>query len=209
MKYYPVCLNLKGKKVLLSGGGRVAFRKAKTLLASGALVTVVAEKIAAALEKLPGVEFSRKKFEPGDLTPAFTLAIAATSSKATNRLLAQRAGELHIPVNVVDDAELSSFILPALVKKGELQLAISTSGIAPGFAAWLRKELETMLPPQLDKVIKLLGELRKNSRYGELNAVQKRDFWGKVHNLKLLENVNCPSYLKLKKSIEELWKDAG
>jgi len=209
MRYYPIFLDLKEKKVFLAGGGKVALRKAETLLKAGAQITLSAPRILKTLANLPGVTCLKKDFDPRDLTCEYALVIAATSDPGINRRVADKARELKIPVNVVDVPELSSFIVPALLEKGDLQLAISSSGQAPGFSAWLRKEFSRELGPQTVKILTFLGNLRKNPQYLKLTPEQKRAFWKQVHQLQLLENLRAKNYLKLKKQIEELWNNAG
>ncbi len=128
MRYFPVFLDLQGAPVLIVGGGEVAARKLGLLRSSGALVTVVAPEA----------------YEPTDLR-GMRLVIAATGDHEVNAAIAAAAREANVPVNVVDDAALSTFIMPAIVDRSPLVIAISSGGAAPVLATRLRARIEAML----------------------------------------------------------------
>ena len=159
MDYYPVFLNLKGRKAVVVGGGKVAERKISALLKAGADVTVVTPSLTPGLQKA----LSQKKiahlarpYMRGDLKGAF-LAIAATDSSATNRRVSKDAPGL---VNVVDVPSECNFIAPSVVRRGPLLLAISTSGTSPAFARTLRKELQKSYGPELSEYLKFAKRIR-------------------------------------------------
>jgi precorrin-2 dehydrogenase/sirohydrochlorin ferrochelatase len=160
--WYPVCLDLAGRRAVIVGGGAVAARKAESLRKYGAEVVVVAPRIAEALER-PGIELRRRAYEPHDLDGA-TLVIAATNDAALNEAVAAECRRQRILVNVADDPELCDFIVPAVVESGSIQLAVSTGGKSPALARKLKTDLEHALGREYAEVNDLLGELRERAK---------------------------------------------
>ncbi len=175
MRYFPVFLNLEGRLCVVAGGGRVAERKVRSLLEAGARVKVISPDLSAGLSALKGkkkIEHQARGFRAGDLRGAF-LAIAATDDRRVNGLVFRQGLKQRIPVNVVDDPEQSSFIVPSLVRRGDLSLAISTSGRSPALAKALRQRLEKEVGPEYARWLKMLGKARK--RILSLGLGQKRN----------------------------------
>jgi precorrin-2 dehydrogenase / sirohydrochlorin ferrochelatase len=141
--HYPVFFDLRDRPVLMVGAGRVALRKARGLVEAGARVKVVAERWEAGFDALE-VERARRKFEPADLEGAF-LAFAATDDRAVNAAVAAEAKRRGIPVNVADAPAECDFILPARVRRGRVQVAVSTGGEDPRRAVELRRRIEHAL----------------------------------------------------------------
>ncbi len=141
MNYYPAFLDLRGKKAVVVGGGRVAERKALTLIRAGADVTVISPRLSLRLQKEKEARRIRHKsraYRPGDLKDTFVV-IAATDSPEVNTKVAKEAPAL---LNVVDVPSECNFIAPSVVKQGALVFAISTGGTSPAFAKAVRKEIE-------------------------------------------------------------------
>lgn len=141
--YYPAFVNLKGKRCAVVGGGKVAERKVLSLLRSGARVKVISPAITRTLEKQKskgGIEHIEREYRKGDLKGIF-LAVAATSDVRVNARISHDAPCL---VNVADRPEQANFIVPSLVKRGPLTIAVSTSGASPAAAKTIRKELEVI-----------------------------------------------------------------
>ena len=157
MELYPVFLHLSGRPVLLVGGGKVASGKIAALLAAGARVTVVAPRISPELRR-DGVEIRERAFVAADLEGQW-FAIAAAPA-AVNRAVAQAAGERHVFINAVDDADSASAYLGGVVRKAGVTLAISTDGRAPALAGLLREALEAILPDDLDAWVRTAQDLR-------------------------------------------------
>jgi precorrin-2 dehydrogenase/sirohydrochlorin ferrochelatase len=163
MRYFPVFLDLQEKSCVVVGGGRVAERKVKSLLKAGARVKVVSPDLTGALARLKSREkivHYPRSYRPKDLRGAF-LTIAATDDRAINERVFQEATASRIPVNVVDDPVHSSFIVPSLVKKKDLVVAISTSGRSPALARVLRQKLEKEIGPEYSRFLRLLGAVRR------------------------------------------------
>ncbi len=144
------------------GGGQVAFRKVKMLLDCGASVTVISPVLHQGLSELAdkkSIQVIRRSYKPGDLKGAF-IAIAATDTKQTNRKVAKEAGRVGALVNVVDDPEPSDFIVPALLRRGDLAIAISTGGMSPALAKKVRTRLEESFGKEYALLVSLVEEVR-------------------------------------------------
>jgi precorrin-2 dehydrogenase/sirohydrochlorin ferrochelatase len=162
MRYYPVFLDLKERLCVVLGGGRVAERKVKTLLRAGARVKVISPQLTASLARLKDgkrISHLSRAYRKNDLRGAF-LAIGATDDRSINERIFREAAAGRIPVNVVDDPAHSSFIVPSIVKKKALLVAISTSGKSPALARVLRQKLEKEIGPEYEGFLKLLGRVR-------------------------------------------------
>lgn len=161
--YYPLMLDLSQFKCLIIGGGEVACRKAKSLLAYGGKVTVLSEKFIPELEILP-IERIAARFEVNYLANCyneFALVIAATSDKQCNDQIGTYCKQQHILCNVVTDEALSSFIVPSSVQRGELVIAVSTGGNSPALAAKIKHELGERYDESFCEYVKKLGQLRE------------------------------------------------
>ncbi|NII74000.1 uroporphyrin-III C-methyltransferase/precorrin-2 dehydrogenase/sirohydrochlorin ferrochelatase [Dyella sp. SG562] len=191
MKLYPLFADLQGLPVLVVGGGTVARRKVAALREAGALVRVGAPQLDAGLARLAqdgAVAWLRGDYEPGWLDEVW-LVVAATGDKAVNARIAADAGARRILVNVVDDAVLSRFHVPAVIDRAPLMVAISTAGAAPALASRVREMLERVLDHALGSLVALAQRHRGSiaRRYGDL--AQRRGFYGWLHDgpvLKLL-----------------------
>ncbi|MFH1155046.1 MAG: bifunctional precorrin-2 dehydrogenase/sirohydrochlorin ferrochelatase [Pseudomonadota bacterium] len=165
MRYYPVCLDVKGKRCLVVGGGAVGVRKAGTLLDCGAEVIVVSLDFHPAFDTLQKgntrpLVLKRKAYDPGDLI-SMSLVIGATDNSDLNRRIGTDAAKQNVLCNLVDLPEKSSFILPAVVSRGDLTLTVSTSGTSPAFAKQLRKDLERQFGNEYGEFLTLMGSIRK------------------------------------------------
>lgn len=157
--YYPVLLNLKGKEAVVIGGGKVAERKILALLMAGANITVIGPEITKRIEKekLKGsIKHIPRQYKKGDTKKAF-LVIAATSSQDVNKKVSEEAPCL---VNVVDSPSLCNFIVPSVIKRGSLTIAVSTSGISPTLSKSIRRELEKLYGPEFVGYLRLLEKIR-------------------------------------------------
>lgn len=165
-RLFPLFVDLRGRAVVVVGGGAIAARKIERLLAAGARVRVVAPDLhrdVRALVDTRRVAHRAEGFRAALLDDAW-LAIAATDDDVVNRAVAHAAGERRILVNVVDDAQLSSIQLPAVVERGDVQVAISSGGGAPMLARRLRERLELLLDESLGTLAELLTRHRRRIR---------------------------------------------
>lgn len=182
MGYYPLFLDVTGRRCVVVGGGEVAARKVQGLLAAGAHVTVIAPAASPALAQLAAegdVERLERAYRPGDLQGA-VLAVAAAGDAAVNRAVWQEATALGIPVNVVDDPACSTFIAPAVVRRGSLVVAISTGGRCPALAAWLRRRMEALIGPEYGELTELLGSLRAQVTATFQEPARRRAVWERL-----------------------------
>ncbi len=182
MRYFPLFLDLRGRPVLVAGGGGVAARKVELLIASGARVSVVAPGLCPALERrLARGELAHRtgRFTESDLNSQ-RWVIAATGDAAVNRRIAAAAEAHGLFVNVVDDAGLSSAIVPAIVDRSPLMIAISSGGTAPMLARHLRAKVEALLDQSWGRVAQWLGRWRARIREQLDDARQRRSLYGEL-----------------------------
>ena len=174
--YYPVFLNLSGKNCVVAGGGQVALRKVTTLLQYGADITVISPRLCKGLSELDCVgkiQVRRRAYQAGDLQGAY-IAIIATGNRSVNLQASLEARCNKIPVNVVDDAGLSDFIVPSIVRRGSISIAISTAGKSPALARKLRTRLEGELDDAYAELALLIEGVRREAKRLKLKISSKR-----------------------------------
>ncbi|MGU5714265.1 siroheme synthase CysG [Aeromonas taiwanensis] len=182
MDYLPIFCQLDNKPVLLVGGGEVAERKARLLLDAGALLTVVAPELDPELAELAAngsIEWLAGEFAPQQLAGKW-LVVAATDRREVNALVYQSANQARIFANVVDDPKRSSFIMPSIIDRSPLMVAISSGGKAPVLARLLREKLEAMLPQHLGAVATFAGSLRDRVKARFATMGERRRFWERL-----------------------------
>jgi uroporphyrin-III C-methyltransferase/precorrin-2 dehydrogenase/sirohydrochlorin ferrochelatase len=180
--YFPVFFDLDGQKVLVVGGGDVALRKVTLLERTGASITLVAPDIHPELTARAAAGLMRlsvREFEPDDLIGA-RLVIVATSRRAVNRFIATLSEARGIPVNVVDDREASRFIVPAIIDRDPVLVAISTGGTSPVLARRLRERLEALIPTRIGALAHWLRTLRGAARQKLRDTDERRRFFETV-----------------------------
>ncbi|MGL6520235.1 siroheme synthase CysG [Aeromonas dhakensis] len=182
MDYLPIFCLLDNKPVLLVGGGEVAQRKARLLLDAGAQLTVVAPELDPELAELAAngsIEWLAGEFAPPQLTGKW-LVVAATDRREVNALVYQSANQARIFANVVDDPKRSSFIMPSIIDRSPLMVAISSGGKAPVLARLLREKLEALLPQHLGAVAAFAGSLRERVKARFASMGERRRFWERL-----------------------------
>ena len=160
---YPVNLDLRGRRVLVVGAGPVAARKVAGLLRAGAVVSVVAPEAVPEIANDPDVRWHRREYRRGEVA-SYRLAITATNDPAVNAQVARDADAANVFVNSADDPANCSFILPAVVTRGDLQLTASTNGRSPAFSQWARRELERRFTDLHAVVLDVLSDVRDEAR---------------------------------------------
>jgi len=181
MDYLPIFIQLRGELAVVVGGGQVASRKVELLLQAGARVTVVAPEVVDELYALAArgeLHHVCAEFAASHLSGA-GIVIAATDSREVNAAVSCAARKARIPVNVVDDPELSSFIFPAIVDRSPVIVAIGTSGHSPVLARRVRAQIETMLPARLGALARFVGDRRKEVQHA-LPPAKRRPFWERI-----------------------------
>ena len=163
MKYYPAYLDLRERPCLVIGGGAVAERKSLALLEAGAVVTIISPMLTSKLHELSDagkITYIQKQYEEQDLSNAF-LVIAATDSAEVNTLVASACRKKHVLVNVAVPPEVSSFIVPSVVERGDLLIAISTSGASPALSRKIRQDIEQRYGAEYEVLLEKLSAIRK------------------------------------------------
>jgi uroporphyrin-III C-methyltransferase/precorrin-2 dehydrogenase/sirohydrochlorin ferrochelatase len=181
MDYLPIFIQLRGELAVVVGGGQVASRKVELLLKAGARVTVVAPEIVDELDPLVArgeLRLISGKFAPGHLAGA-GIVIAATDSREVNAAVSCAARKARVPVNVVDDPELSTFIFPAIVDRSPVIVAVGTSGHSPVLARRVRAQIESLLPARLGALARFVGDRRKEVQQA-LPPARRRPFWERI-----------------------------
>ena len=179
MDFFPVFLDLEDRDCLVVGGGRVAARKAGLLRRAGARVHVVAPQVCDELKRQADagdIEWLAREFADNDLQDK-VLVIAGTDRAEINRHVSELAHRLNIPVNVVDQPELCSFIVPSIIDRSPVQVAVSTGGHSPVLARLLRARLESYVPAAYGRLARLVESFRERvkQRFGKVE--QRRQFW--------------------------------
>ena len=191
MDLLPIFLNIKNKKCVVVGGGEVAFRKATLLLRAGADLNIVAPVLSDELRKLcvdTDCAITAREFEEADINNA-VLVVAATDDLKTNERVCVIASILNIPVNVVDQPHLCSFIMPSIVDRSPIVVAISSGGSSPILTRKLKELNEAMIPGRIDKLAELLGSFRGRVK-SEINDFSARiRFWENVLDSEIPELV--------------------
>jgi precorrin-2 dehydrogenase len=175
---YPIFLDLSGRLCVVVGGGEVANRKARKLLQARARVVVISPETKPELESV-AVEIHRRPYKHGDLEGAY-LAFAATGSREVNAAVAREAKERGVPVNVADRPSDGDFALPSTLRRGRLQVAVSTGGASPALSRRIRGELEEAFVPEWAGIVEELNTARRNGEAtderleGEVNRCLSR-----------------------------------
>lgn len=160
MAYFPFFIDLDGKEGLIVGGGTVALRKAEKLLPYGPNLTVLAPEILTELKNMDGITCLEISFTPAVLQGK-DFVIAATDDAELNRSIAESCQTRRVLVNVVDDPENCGFLFPALVKRGQLSVGISTGGASPSAAVYVKNRVTEYLPEHLEEILDYLSSTRE------------------------------------------------
>jgi uroporphyrin-III C-methyltransferase / precorrin-2 dehydrogenase / sirohydrochlorin ferrochelatase len=182
MDFLPIFMNMRGRVALVVGGGEVAARKAALLLEAGAKVNVVAPVLGSTLTQWRDQGRLRHRvgqFSPQDLDDC-TVAIAGTDDRAVNQRVSALAQERRIPVNVVDQPDLCTFIMPSIVDRAPVMVAVSTGGASPVLARLLRARLETIIPAAYGRLASLVEKFRDRVKRRFKTTGQRRAFWEQV-----------------------------
>ncbi len=166
MKYFPLSLDVARKPVTVVGGGSIAERRVEALLECEAVITVISPAVSETLGALADeakITLHQRQYRSGDACGAL-MVFAATDDSGVNQLVSADAGGNGILVNVADEPSRCDFIMPSIVRRGDLVVAISTGGRSPALAARLREKLSALLGPEYGKLLEILGRLRADLR---------------------------------------------
>ena len=180
---YPAFIDLKNKRCLIVGGGKIAFQKIKPLIEAKANITIISERISSQIEQLKeaykNINFIKRSYKKGDLKDFF-IVIGATNAKKTNKLIHQESTKNNILCNIVDQPDKCNFFVPAVYINKDLKIAISTNGKCPALAKKIKQELADIYSPDLAKSIKQLDKLRKRLKKTEPNITKRSQILSKL-----------------------------
>jgi siroheme synthase-like protein len=177
--YYPIYLDIEERNVVIIGGGNVCARKAETMMKYGARVTVVSPELTDEIEQWArdgALAIKRKPYDANDLDGAH-IVIASTDDQSVNEQIAADCRARRIPVNVVDVTPLCEFIVPAIIEKGSIQIAVSTGGKSPALARTLKEDLQRAIGPEYAEVNDVLGSLRDGAKKVLPTDVDRKRFF--------------------------------
>ena len=189
VKFLPLFHDLKGRPCLLVGGGSIACRKARLLINAGATLHLVSPSLCDEMLRLieeSSISLEKRPFQPSDLE-GMALVIAATDQQAVNQRVAELASEQQKPVNVVDQPELCTVIMPAIIDRSPVMVAVSSGGAAPVLTRNLRTRLEGILPRGLGKLATLSAHFRQQVKTRFMQLSERRRFWEDVYDSEISE----------------------
>lgn len=210
MNYFPAFLNIKNQPCLVVGGGSIAARKIELLLKAGAAIKVIAREVNDAVSHLRsehGFDCEIREFKDSDLDN-MDLVIAATDNGELNSRISILAKSKHIPVNVVDNPDLCSFITPSMIDRNPLQIAISTGGASPVLARQIRTQLESTIPAAYGDLAKLAESYRDAVKKSLPEVEDRRRFWESILEGPVAENVFSGRMDDARKLLEKLISDS-
>ena len=205
MEHLPIFINLKQKPVLVVGGGDIALRKINLLIKAQASVNCLSPLFCdgiASLSADKSVNLIQKSFEPDDIKN-YSLIIASTDDSLVNSSISELAKKANIPVNVVDSPELSSFIMPSIVDRSPVIIAVSSAGKAPVLARIIRAKLETVIPNAYGLLAEIAGEYRQKVKNRFSNIKDRRAFWESAFSGVIAEKVFSGRINEARGDIEE------
>ncbi|MFC1823898.1 bifunctional precorrin-2 dehydrogenase/sirohydrochlorin ferrochelatase [Thermodesulfobacteriota bacterium] len=206
MPYYPVFLDLRGRKVLVVGGGEVAQRKVDTLLQFGAEVYIVSRELSSRLsdyEKTDRVKVLGPEFHEDHLEGSF-LVIAATDDPDLNHLIGEKAKEQGLLINAVDQPVDCNFIVPSILSRGDLLIAVSTSGKSPALAKKIRKKLEKDFGSEYGLFLILMGHLREEILSRGLPLDENRRIFHELVDSNILDSIGNKDWEEVSSIIDSI-----
>jgi precorrin-2 dehydrogenase/sirohydrochlorin ferrochelatase len=192
-RYYPAVLNLRDRSVVVIGGGLIATRKVAELLTTGARVTVISPTVSPRLARWVRdgrLRHRARSYRRGDLKGS-RLAVAATSNPDEHTRIAQEARATSTWLNVVDRPEYCDFFAPAVVRRGDLTIAVSTSGRSPALARWLKARVEALVGREYGRLTSVLGAVRASLRTAGVPAPTRKRMVDRLMKADLLDCVRA------------------
>ena len=209
MDYLPIFLKVEDRKCLVVGGGKVAARKVTLLHRAGARITVVSPVVCEEVRALLGqgvITHVAREFQDEDLDNC-VLAIAATDEKTVNRRVSELADAQRIPVNAVDSPDLCSFIMPSIIDRSPVQIAVSTGGASPVLARLLRTRLESFIPAAYGRLARLVDDYREHVKQRFKVPDQRRYFWENILQGRVAELLFAGHEEKARSALQEAIDD--
>ena len=209
--YYPVYLDIENRDVVVIGGGNVCARKVETMMKYGARVTVVSPEFTDEILQWASdgcITLKRKRYDHSDLQAA-NIVIASTDDQSVNEQIAADCRARRIPVNVVDVTPLCEFIIPAIVEKGSVQIAVSTGGKSPALARTLKEDLNRMIGPEYAEVNDLMATLRDGAKQVLPTDVDRKAFFDGIIAAGLLDLLRAGKRAEARETIIRACEAAG
>jgi len=205
MDYFPLFMSISERQCLVVGGGEVATRKIALLRRAGAQVHVLSPTLTESLNRsveLGEITHASKTFDSINVAD-YALVIAATDDAEVNKKVSEVAQAVNIPVNVVDNPDLCSFIVPSIIDRSPVQVAVSTGGASPVLARTLRTRLETLIPSAYGQLGKMLEENREAVKAAYANVDERRRFWENILAGPIIEMVLAGQHERAQAEIDK------
>jgi len=206
--FYPIYLNLKNKRVVVIGGGEVAERKVESLVGTGAAITLISPEVTPRLASLAHsnqIQLQSRAYAPGDCSGAF-LVFSATDDAEISAAVFRDAAQAGALTNTADRPGLCDFIMPAVVRRGDIAVAISTGGTSPGLAAQLRRKIAKTIGPEYAKLAALMAGARSEIRRRVPDQEQRKALHYRILNSDIMDRLrrddNAGAERRLKEIIE-------
>jgi precorrin-2 dehydrogenase / sirohydrochlorin ferrochelatase len=209
--YYPIYIDIEDRDVVIIGGGNVCARKAETMMKYGARVTIVSPDFTEEIEQWAAegkLALKRKHYEDADLEGA-NIVIASTDHQSVNEQIAADCRRRRIPVNVVDVTPLCEFIVPAIIEKGSIQIAVSTGGKSPAVARTLKEDLQRTIGPEYAEANDVLGTLREGAKAVLPTDVDRKRFFDGIIARGILELLRNGRRREAYQAIRAACEEAG
>lgn len=203
-RYYPLFMDVEAQPVLVVGGGNIAFRKVQTLLNHGALVQIVAPQLVPELKELINdktCQWSAKEYSPDDLQKA-VLVFSCTEKEEVNAQVSRDAKDQYRPVNVADNPEKCTFIVPSVMEQGDLKIAVSTGGSSPIVARQVRAELQAHYGREMAEYLTLLKKWRNHIK-SRLTPEKRSAFWERVTDGEVRELIKAQQLTEAEGVVEK------
>lgn len=205
-KYYPICADLNRRRCLVVGAGKVAARKVRSLLETGALVRVVSPDAVEEVAELAGegkIDWQKRTFAKSDLEGVF-LVVGAAGDPEVNRQVYEAADSASILINIADEPGLCNFILPSVIRRGEFQIAISSGGASPVLARKIREVLEHRFGPHYGELVEELSRIREGLKERLPDESKRRQFWEQLIDLDFFDSLSVDEiHAKVRERAEE------
>ncbi|MFT8314526.1 MAG: bifunctional precorrin-2 dehydrogenase/sirohydrochlorin ferrochelatase [Clostridium sp.] len=205
-EYYPIMLNVKGKKCGVIGGGKVAYRKITTLLECGAEVLVISREIIQDIKMLVNenkVIYLEDNYDFKYISDSY-LVYAATNEKDINEKIYKQCNEKNILVNVVDEPDICNFIVPSKIKRGDLTIAVSTNGKSPMLAKKIREDLEQIYDDKFEIFLDIMGQIRKEAFVILKDSRVRSEFYKHIVYSDFINRLSCHNREGIKKEIMDI-----
>jgi precorrin-2 dehydrogenase/sirohydrochlorin ferrochelatase len=206
MSYYPLFVELDGRKAVVIGGGTVAERKIETLLEYGAVVHVISRDLTPGLRdrlRNGDIRLISREFDESHIIDAF-IVIAATNDKGLNQRVSEAAKGQNILVNAVDQPEECSFIVPSIIKRGDLMIAVSTSGRSPALAKRIRETLAAQFGKEYEYFLNMMAKIRKQLLSEDISEDERGRIFHELVDSSILESIRKQDFSAVASAMERI-----